>query len=254
MTPLLALFSRLKPLLPALAAHWRAVAVVALASFAVLAYRGCAAERLRANGATAQAQEANARLKAEFEGALASVRGLSAELGKRIDAKPGAEPVAVFSGSSSRQVVPAQHPLPVAPASANALPAASAGEPPPCVLSVGEGYEFHLSGVELKAKDGGHSILADVSIEADGGLHLSAVVEAPVTLPPVDLTPAPDAVRTPGGLGFGATGALGLQGWAVGPAVALPPLRFLGFEASTTLGATFGPGGSQGLATVTVRR
>jgi len=65
----------------------------------------------------------------------------------------------------------------------------------------------------------------------------------------------PDARQDPG-FGLGAYGALNPQGWVVGPALALPPLRLplFGVQAEVTGAVGFGPGGAQGAATVVLRR
>jgi hypothetical protein len=55
--------------------------------------------------------------------------------------------------------------------------------------------------------------------------------------------------------GAGLAAFAGRDGWAVGPALALPPLRLWGFQGEAVLGAGAGPGGAwQVGATAVVRR
>lgn len=269
MTRLLALLASLKPYAAPVGAfaakHWRGIGILALAFVALLAMRGCSREHARADGAEAQASAERAQLQAQFDAALGTVRGLSSALSKRLDAE-GA-PVAVFQGTGQRQIV-ARSNLPAAPDKAIGPPAASAGtsssgpavpgkapEPSPlCALSVGDGYEFDLRGAIAKKEDGADVVVGECVLDADTGLHLSGVVVAPVTLPPVDPSPPPLDVAK--GWGVGGFGTASAAGWAAGAVVALPAWRFHLFgprEVAAQLGAGGGSAGFVSMASVIVR-
>lgn len=164
---------------PVLRAHWRAVAVVLLALVAALGIRGCAAQQGRAEAASAQ-------LDAQFKAALWEAKKIpSLAAGMTAAGKDGAKPVGTFSGRSSRQTI---KPLPSAPVGPPVAPGACEGitSDPPCVLRVGESYDFAITSILFKKKDSGQYALADVALDASNGLHIEATVEAPVTLPAPD--------------------------------------------------------------------
>lgn len=236
------------PTLAFLRDHWRGASVAALIVIAVLALRGCVAQEKRAEAAEAAARTDHAQIQAQYDAALATVRKLSADLDAKVDEaqRHGGKTVAVFSGATPKAKVPPQPTPP--PPSPSSPPAA---KPEPCVLSVGNGFELKMSAVEIRKKDSGHVAFADLSLDADNGLHLSGIAEAPVTLPPLDAVAVP---TLPSGWGLGVAVAAGTAGVQYGPAVSLPPIRLFGFELNTTASVTVGAAGAQGLAVATVRR
>jgi hypothetical protein len=269
LSPLLA---RLAPAWPVLRDHWKLAAVALLALVAALGVRGCSREADRADTAERTANVERDQLQAQFTQALDAAKGESRDLKARLEAAQaqGAQPVAVFEGTSGPQKVPPPK-KPAAQESAQKAPAATAGTPhtegpgtqaggggqgpalpPLCVLAVGDEFDAHVIGAQFKKKDGGHFIVAEVRLDGDDGEILRATATGPVTLPPPDPTPATD-LHVPASWGAGLAVST-LDGGSAGPLAALPPLRFWGVSLETALGATVSRAGSvQFLGTGIVR-
>jgi hypothetical protein len=120
----------------------------------------------------------------------------------------------------------------------------------------------------LKAGDKGEAV-ADIAVKktAQGNLYAAGWVacERAEPLPRTTLFASllskentkfsavlPDAEKRPG-WGGGAFGMVGRDGWALGPGLGLPPLRFLGIQFELSAGVGFGPGGPVGSGMLLVR-
>jgi hypothetical protein len=231
--------------------------------------RHAEARELEAHGLLVAERARTADLERSAREMLAGRDALAAELARVRAAAPGGRVGATLEGSTGSVTAggaprPADAPVSesggtVSPPGAredverSSPPAASAslapGFPQPnvCVLAAGDRGELRLAGVVWETKAGN---LVPV-LEAEAW----RVEPAPATrllggLLRPDLSrlqvAAPSAPEREAGWGAGVLAWAGQGGWAVGPAVALPPARLWRLQLEVLAGAAAGPTGTWG--------
>jgi hypothetical protein len=282
LTWLTSILARLQPYgsaaLSGALAHWRVLAISALAVVAALAMRTCSVERSRADvaehavaraGEAAELRDAGVEVAVQVEdlgpalqAALEWAQGsddknhvLEDELARVRKAAPTAKPVAVVTASTGP--VPVSPPVaPVVPGAGQAPASPPLGPPvPPCLLRPGDTGEVRVAEVRL-VTEAGNTVLAGAA-EAwrispapaqrlFGGVLKADLGAATARIPP----PTPDS------LGWGVGPAVGVsdRGVLVGATVESPPLRlpWLGWRVGVVASGTAGPGGTGALASLVV--
>jgi hypothetical protein len=201
--------------------------------------------------------EATARRLAEEQ--LARANDLVVvEQGKRRDVEADAKRLAAGNADLAAELVRARKALPgarvmgAASSSTGALPAAGAPRPgpacpeapaaqPACLLAVGDEGEIRVDQVVLDGPGGARLVVGAASAyrvtpepraKLFGGPFRAAVSEA-----------SAEAPAAPPGWGAGLYVGLSRDGWAAGPALALPPVRVLGLQLEAVAGAGLGSSG-----------
>lgn len=191
------------------------------------------AEALRQAGIAVAAQADAAGVRASLHAQLQRSAELAAEVARLKRVSPGVRPVSVTTGSTG--------PVPVAGA---AVPGSALG----CVLFEGDTGEIRLASATFATR-GGNLVFVGAAeawraapapaVKLFGGaLAAETVVERP---------------HTEAGWGAGAWAVVGRDGWAVGPALALPPVRLWRLQLEATMGAGMGSAGINGGASVVGR-
>jgi hypothetical protein len=210
------------------------------------------AERLREAGQVVTVRERAARL----EERVRELAGENAELARALEesqrASPGAKAVGVVRASTGA-VVAAGAPRAARPAPPAASIEVEKPETPPapaCLLAAGDGAEVRIDQVMLETKGGNHLLVGTAAAyrltPTPAALLFGGPFRAELTEAAEKASPAVAAPRW----GAGAWVGVGREGWAVGPAVAAPPVRLWRLQLEGIAGAGLGPGGEwQGGAT-----
>lgn len=199
------------------------------------------AEQLRAAGLEVAAEKDRADLWDEANKASAESEDLRRALAEARTAAQGERPVLVARCSTGPRPAagaarPATSPPPAPGSAAPPLPA--------CLLAAGDQGEVQVDEVVLETRGGNRVLVGAASawrVAPDrsrlfGGPFRSDLGEVAVAAPPA-----------PPGWGAGIWSGVSRDGWAVGPAVAAPPLRLWTLQLEATIGAGLGPaGGWQG--------
>jgi hypothetical protein len=192
--------------------------------------------RAKAAGLLVAEQSKGKTLEAEAKRLAAAIPDLEAALAKARAALPGAK----VSGTASSSTGPRPaggdpRPGPVCPAAPGAPPA------PVCLLAAGDEGEIRVDQVVLTGPAGATVLVGAASAyrvtpeprtRLFGGPFRAELSTAKVASPP-----------PPPGWGAGALVLGGRSGWAVGPAIAPPPVQFWGLRFELLAGAAVGPGG-----------
>jgi hypothetical protein len=267
----------------AISRAWWFVPAVALVVVALLAH-AWNEQRLAARAAVRLAEAAELRAKgfgaaievkeAQLRERIASEAGLKAEVERLKKASPGARPVAVVSGTTGpvaaggtpRPSWPCSPAAPcrlTAPEKSEAPPGGASAEPPHdaapgmnlapttpvCLLAEGDTGEVRGTAAAMRTRPGNLVVV--------GTAEAWRILPAPATrLFRGRLELDVSAVGPPRALGWGVGLYVGISrdGWAAGPALALPPVRWRGWQADVSVGAGVGPGGAwQGAGTAVLR-
>jgi hypothetical protein len=216
------------------ARRWAPVVVVLLLLVAAVAYlehgrrgaldatRLAEAEALRQQGVAVAAQTSAAATRAALTAELSRSADLAAEVARLKRASPGVRPVSVTTGTTGA--------VPVT----GAVPGSSLG----CVLYEGDKGEVRLASATFATR--GDNVVFVGAAEAWRVEPAPAVriFGGPLAVETVMERPRPTA-----GWGVGAWAGVGRSGWAVGPALALPPLSLWRLQIDAVAGAGVGPGG-----------
>jgi hypothetical protein len=233
------------PLLLLLAGLWLAWQLNAGRESEATARRLADEARLRAEGILVVEQAKGRDLEAEARRLGARVPELEAELERARKAAPGARVTGTVSTSTGGVVAGGSpRPGPACPAAAPpaAAPAPPSGPPAPaCVLADGDVGEIRVDQVAMETREGAQLLVGSTSAwrldpgpatKVMSGSFRSALSTAKTEPPPA-----------PPGWGAGLYAGVSREGWALGPALALPPARLWALQLEVVLGAGVGPGG-----------
>lgn len=195
------------------------------------------AEQLRAAGLEVAAERDRADLWDEANRASAESEDLRRALAEARTIAQGERPVLVARCSTGpRPAAGAERPADPPPAA----PGAAAPPATACLLAVGDQGEVQVDEVVLETRGGNRVLVGAASawrVAPDrarlfGGSFSADLGELAVAAPP-----------RPPGWGAGIWSGVSRDGWAVGPAVAAPPLRLWTIQLEAILGGGLGPGG-----------
>lgn len=192
-----------------------------------------------------QAHEATQEaLQRELDDQVRAKGYLSDALAKALKAAPHATPIASATGSTGPVHVDggALPPSALVPAAGTEAPSPPSVPASVCLLSPDDSGEIRVSGVALRTVAGNVVIAAQAEawrVTANspqtrlfgGELHLDAKYLKP---------PSPPREA---GWGSGIALTVGRRGWAVGPAVAIPPLSLWRLQLEPSAALTLGAGG-----------
>lgn len=199
--------------------------------------RSIEAERLRAEGVYVAGEKKASELAAEARRLAGENSDLARALEEARRKAPSAKPAEVVHSQTGPVVVGPVVPLPC-PVSAQ------------CVLRQGDTVSFEVDEVHLKT-DAGNEVI--VGTAAAWRLTEPKVMLARGSFQAALSAAAVEAPERRLGWGAGVAVAATSAGWAVGPAVALPPLRLWSAQVEATVGAVFGGAGTQGTASAVLR-
>lgn len=214
---------------------------------AVTARRLAEEAQLRAEGFLVVEQAKTRDLEREARRLAGENLDLAAELARARAAAPGARVVGTVSASTGpRTAGGAPRPGPACPPPEGPPPAQIIPRiipaPPACVLAAGDTGEIRVDQVALETREGAQLLVGAASVwrldPAPQTKLLSGGFQA--TLSTAKKEAPPQTLRWGGGLYLG----LSREGWAIGPAVALPPARLLGMQGEVVLGWGVGPNGA----------
>jgi hypothetical protein len=212
------------------------------------------AETLRQSGLVVVEQAKGKDLDARVRALAAENQALAAALTKANRAAPGSRVVGVASASTGPVKAhgvggasgAAGGPGSPGPSGNQNAPSSS----PLCLLYEGDEGEIQVDEVVLSTKGGNRVLVGTAFAYRTSPLPHEPLFGGEFSAP---LTMAAEEKRdTRAGWGGGAFLAAGRHGYAVGPALALPPLRIWKAQIETVAGAGLGPGGewSGGLSAV----
>jgi hypothetical protein len=251
-----------------LAARWWALPALLVVVALVLAWRLDAGRRaeadrarlaeeaqLRAEGLLVVEQVRSRALDLEARRLAGQNADLSAELERARRAAPGARVTGTVSASTGpRPAGGAPRPGQVVYRCETEPGAAPpAGPPPPaCILADGDVGEIRVDQVELETREGARVLVGAASVwrldPAPQAKVMAGGFQAPLSVAKEPARPAPP------GWGAGLYAGVSRDGWALGPALALPPARLLGMQGEVVLGVGVGPSGAwQGSGVALVR-
>lgn len=195
------------------------------------------AEQLRAAGLEVAAERDRADLWDEANRASAESEDLRRALAEARAASHGERPVLVARCSTGpRPAAGAARPATSPPPA----PGSEAPAPPACLLAAGDQGEVQVDEVVLETRAGNLVLVGAASAwraapdraRLFGGPFRADLGEVAGAAPP-----------RPAGWGVGVWSGVSRDGWAVGPAVAAPPLRLWTLQLEAILGGGLGPGG-----------
>lgn len=244
----------------AAARFWLALPALLVVVALVLAWR-LNAGRNAAEMASRLAEEARARaagqlvveqarahaLENEARRLAGQNEDLAAELARARAALPGARVTGTASSSTgARPAGGAPRPGPACPAAeppaAATPPPATPPPAPACLLAVGDEGEIRVDQVVLDNRHGAQLLVGAASAWRVTPEPRTKVLSGPFR---AELSRAqvetPEAVP---GWGAGLYAGFSRDGWAVGPAVALPPARLWGLQGEVVIGVGVGPSGA----------
>ncbi len=208
--------------------------------------RGAEAQRLKDQGLIVALTSERGALRDDVARLTAESADLRDALARARAASPGTRPVAasqlrtgsVPASGAARPQPPTTCPPVPAPA-----PPPEREEEPACLLAEGDLGEVRMESVELQTKAGNHVVVAALSAwrlsPEPATVLLHGPAEAPLSRAAEERPPDPRGLS----LGLGLTGAVGPEGWMVGPLVGAPPRDALGLRWELMGGAAFGPSG-----------
>jgi hypothetical protein len=197
------------------------------------------AEQLRAAGLEVAGEKAAADLWEEANRASAENEDLRRALEEARKAANGERPVLVVRSSTGPTPVSgAARPGAVACPDAPAPPATP--PLPVCLLAAGDQGEVLVDEIVLETRGGNRILVGAASAwrasparaRLFGGTFNSELGQVDAAAP-----------ASEPGWGAGVWAGVSREGWALGPALALPPLRLWSLQLEATLGAGLGPGG-----------
>ena len=197
------------------------------------------AEKLRANGEFVAEQEKGKVLEKSLGEMVGENSDLKDQLDKAKKASPGIKTVTI------EKIV-------TEPGKVTTVVVMKPGEPIPCVLRPGDTGEIRIARAGLETRQGNEVVIGTaefwrVAPEPAERLY-EGIFDAKVSH--VSVLKEEPAPRWGAGVFAGAA----KDGWALGVAVAVPPLRLFGLQLEATLGMGAGPtGGTQGALTGIVR-
>lgn len=229
--------------------------------------------RLRAEGLLVVEQVRSKDLAAEARRLAGENTDLAAELARARRAAPGAVVVATVSArtgprpaSGSARPGPAcpaptppiegQPPSPIIPKTIPPEPACPLDVVGPltgrCLLEAGDLVEIRVDQVELETREGARVVVGAAAVWRLGPGAEERLASGGFQAP---LSAAKEPARPPPpGWGAGLYAGLSREGWALGPALALPPARLWGLQGEVVVGVGVGPNGAwQGSGAALVR-
>jgi Sec-independent protein translocase protein TatA len=188
------------------------------------------AARLALAGFKVAAETSERGLKASLADLTRQSADLAAEVERLKKASPGAKPTSVFTGSTGA--------LPATPPSIVPVPGADPTATVCLFKSTDKGSVF-VSGATLETRAGNRVMVAVIDayrVDPAPSIHLFGG--------PLKLDVAVEAEPNPKRWGAGVGAWAGSWGWAVGPALALPPLRTRWVDVEVVVAAGLSPNGS----------
>ena len=237
---------------------WLPVALVALLGLGLLGRsqasrileeeraRGAEAQRLEDQGLIVALTSERGALRDDVARLTAESTDLRDALARARAASPGTRPVAT-TRLRTGQVPAAGAPRPavVCPSTPTPTPTPTPPreETPECLLADGDIGELRMESVELQTKAGNHVVVAALSawrLEPEPATVLfHGPAEAPLSRASEERPADPRGLS----MGLGLTGAVGPEGWLVGPLISAPPRDVIGLRWELLGGAAFGPSG-----------
>jgi hypothetical protein len=209
------------------------------------------AEELRQAGLVVAAERDARGMRAALGAAVKTSEDLAAELERVKRAAKGARPSVVFSGSTGPVVAggaPRPNPGQEAPptqgqdhpqAGAADREGASCPVSPACLLAAGDQGEVRVDEVILETKAGNVVLAGAASCWRLEPAPAARLFGGPLRGSLSVAKPRPEA-----GWGAGVWTGVGREGWAAGPALALPPARLWRLQVEAVVGGGLGPSGA----------
>ncbi len=240
-------------------AWWPVAAAVIVALFIAWKFQAAAtreaearrlaeAETLRQRGLVVVAQTSAKDIAAQVKEMTETNDALKKALENARKATGNARPVAAASASTGPVTAHGEAPAAPQTPAGDTAPSAS-----PCLVSEGDEMEIRADEVVLETRSGNRVLVGTATAYRLNPLPIGPVFGGPFVAP---LTEAAEVKRQerPAGWGAGVWAGVTRQGWAVGPAFGLPPVKVWRTQVEVAAGGGLGPGGEwSGGATALVR-
>jgi hypothetical protein len=205
--------------------------------------RAAEASRLKAAGFVVAVGRDRAEMQQQLVALLGERDGLAAEVERFRAAAQGARAVAIVRAETGTLTA------------AGDPRGSSCQEAPACLLAAGDQGTVQVDSVTMETRDGNKVVVGEAEVwrtsPSPRTRLFAGTFQAPVTRVSVEEPPRP---RSAPRWGVGAWVGVGRDGWAVGPAVALPAARLGPLQFEAVIGGGLGPSGAfQGGASGVVR-